>query len=357
MKSSIVSLWSLLEEKQLTTGTCPEDTELQSPWYIKVLMAFSGWLASIFLLGFVGLGFESILDNEFIMLIIGSFMIAGSAFLLQHPKNEFLEHLSLAISLAGQMLIIISLFELTNGKDAFSWLLVACLQAPLALFMPNYLHRFFSSFATIISLSISFSYFGLSHILVGVTMLISAWIWCNEFVYPKHIRKIQAIGYGLVIALIQQKVFILFGTMNLGIKSHRVQDVFWAQPWFGELLCGLSLVYVIRLLLKRSGHHLTDPLSLFTWVSVIVMTILSIKAQGLTLGIMILILGFAASNLVLQGLGVITLLSFISAYYYLLDNTLLDKSQTLLFVGLALLAIRWLFLHFVPNTDEVTNDE
>ncbi|MFT6712643.1 MAG: putative membrane protein, partial [Arenicella sp.] len=49
-------------------------------------------------------------------------------------------------------------------------------------------------------------------------------------------------------------------------------------------------------------------------------------------------------NRVLIGLAVMSLLFYISSYYYLLEISLLDKSLTLLVLGLVLILGRWLML-------------
>ena len=62
---------------------------------------------------------------------------------------------------------------------------------------------------------------------------------------------------------------------------------------------------------------------------------------------MIVVLGFANGNRVLTGLGITALLFYVSAYYYLLEETLLFKSGVLLATGIVLLATRWLVLNVV----------
>ena len=59
-----------------------------------------------FLIGFLGVGFEEILRNNIASAITGSLMIGGAYLILRIPKNEFFEHVALAVSLAGQALIL-----------------------------------------------------------------------------------------------------------------------------------------------------------------------------------------------------------------------------------------------------------
>jgi uncharacterized membrane protein len=62
---------------------------------------------------------------------------------------------------------------------------------------------------------------------------------------------------------------------------------------------------------------------------------------------MIVLLGFANANRVLAGLGIASLLVYVSSYYYLLDVTLLAKSAVLAATGAALLGARWIVLNVV----------
>lgn len=344
------SIWNLLLEADLVQGLEPESKQLESPWYIKVLLAISGWLAALFLLGFLGVGFELIFRNAAASLIVGSILIGVAFALLRMPKNEFYEHVALAISLAGQGLIAWAIFDSTS-KEA-SWILASIFQLGLALVMPNYIHRVFSSFVAAFSFSAALDSFGVPYIASSIIMFAAAWLWLHEFNYPEHMRKQRAIGYGLVLALIQVKGSVLFGLNITGWRSAKTNLDLWIQPWMGELLAGAVMLYVVWHILRRLGHSLTEPITIAALIGTTLLAVASMEAQGITVGMLILLLGFAGSNRILMGLGTISLLFYISAYYYLLDTTLLDKAQTLLIVGLLLLAARWLLLRMIPANGE-----
>jgi hypothetical protein len=88
----------------LVSGSEPEVGELESPWHISVLMAFLGWLAALFLLGFVGFGIFSDIENKKVAsFIVGGPMIGGAYLLLQKNQAVFAKDFSLAVSLAGQL--------------------------------------------------------------------------------------------------------------------------------------------------------------------------------------------------------------------------------------------------------------
>ncbi len=116
------------------------------------------------------------------------------------------------------------------------------------------------------------------------------------------------------------------------------------------------MIYVVWRLLQRLNHRLPEPLAITALVCTVILSAVSIEAPGITAGMMILLLGFAGSNRVLMGLGIVSLLFYISSYYYLLDATLLDKARTLLVTGVVLLLVRWVMLNMIHRHKGATHD-
>lgn len=349
MSEQIESLWAKLSRADVVSGEAPKIDDIESPWYVKVLLAFSGWLASIFVFSFVAVGFESILDNSFAALIVGSMIIGGAYAVLRLPQNEFIEHIGLALSLAGQALIAWAIFKAFDNEYAFIWMLVALLQILLAIVMPNFVHRAFSSYLSAFAFSMALTDAGVPYVFSSVVMFVVAWLWLNEFRYIQHSKKIRAIAYGLVLALVQLKGSVLFGGIWRLADS---KTVLWVQPWMGEVLTSVVMLYVVWQLLQKYRQHLSSRIVVMALVGAFFVCAASLEAIGITVGIMIMLLGFSASNRVLLGIGIAALLFYISAYYYLLDITLLDKSLTLLIIGLVLLVARWLMLRIVSAEEE-----
>ena len=165
-------------------------------------------------------------------------------------------------------------------------------------------------------------------------------------------RKIRAIGYGLILALIQLKGTVLFGYRTTGWLFSPNQSELWLKPWVGEVLIGMVTLYVVWHLLQRYGQAISERLSITALLGTLLLCAVSMEVQGITVGMFIILLGFAGANRVLLGLGIVSLLFYVSSYYYLLDATLLAKSQTLLIVGLVLLILRWLMLRILPVKKE-----
>ena len=354
MSQTVQPVWTALQKAGLVQGPAPEPGKLESPWYVKLLLAFSGWLAALFLLGFIGAGFQFILKSGTAAFVAGAMMIAGAYVILRMPKNEFYEHLALAVSLAGQALVVWAIFTLADLNAAATWLWVALLQVPLALFMPNFVHRVFSSAVATQATSLFLTSTGAPAVFSAIVMFIATWLWLNEFRYPGQIRTVQAIGYGLVLALMQLKGSALFGFENLrwltGAHTHTAG--FWNQPWVGEMLTGVVTLYVVWQLLQRRGRSVSEPIGIAALLGTLLLSAVSMQAWGITLGVVIMLLGFSGGNRVLMGLGAASLLFYISAYYYLLDATLLTKAQNLLIIGLVLLATRWAVLRIACGEKE-----
>lgn len=337
------ALWTKLQDHDLVVGEQPASGEIDSPWYVKTLMAVSAWIASILLFIFIALVFDDLFDSVAACLIIGGLMVAGAFIIFRQQGSDFFEHLGLAASLAGQVLIAIAVFQMTDESWFWIWTLGAVFQVVLSITMSHFLHRVFSSFFAAIAFSMALYEVGIAYLFGCVVMFIGAWIWLNEFSSPRYQKMFNAIGYGLVLAMIQIKGTGLFVPREL-LWDATVTD-YGIRPWMGEALSCAVLLFVVWRLLKKYHVGLTSPIALMAFSSTLLIGLVSLEANGITVGLMILVLGFSSSNRVLMGLGIVSLLSYVSAYYYFLDVTLLEKSMTLLILGLVLLLIRWTLVH------------
>lgn len=354
MSEHTKNIWSTLQQAGVVQGDQPEKESLASPWYVKILLAFSGWLAAIFILGFIFTGFRFVFNNSSAAFLIGAVMIGVTFFIMRASANEFLEHLGLATSLAGQVLIVHAIFVVSNNETV-AWLLVVLLEVPLVLFMPNFVHRVFCSFAAALALYLASIEMSLANVVGGIVMYGVAFCWLNEFSYPQHMKTIRAIGYGLVLSLIAFTSTNVFGHGIIGWLQPTHEGAIWAQPWLGELIIGVVAIYVVWKILQRYGQPAAKPMVIITLLGTLLICAVSTKVHGITVGMVVLLLGFSGSNRILVGLGIISLLFYISSYYYLLETTLLNKSQSLLIVGVVLLAVRWLMVRIVPMEKETQN--
>lgn len=340
------SLIAALRRAGINLEPCDEFPGDESPWFVKVLLALGGWFASLFLLGFFFFAF-SILDEPAARLLAGSILV-GAAFAVfkRGGTNDFVEHGTLAVSLAGQLLIAFGLGELLN-EDAHLWWALVVLQGILALAMPNFIHRAFSAACAALSFGLAMEEVGMHYLAGGLLLVPVAWIWINEFRFPDKLRAVRAIGYGLVLGLLA----IPYLSRHFGVFAQNEAKLF-LPPWVGELVASGVLLCLLWFLFKRAASAPPQRTVIMSYVAVLVLCIASFQAYGLSVGAIILLLGFAGSNRLLMTLGVVSLLFSISSYYYLLDITLLAKAQTLMLLGILLLAIRYTLKRLPEGFDQ-----
>jgi len=355
MNTSNTQLWQSLKNAKLVHGDMPEIKQMDSPWYIKFLLGLAGWWAAAFGLSFVMLVFTVFMNNAIAVFILGSLLIGGAFFILRQPEQTFLEHFALAISFSGQFLIILVIFNALGSATpkfniALNWLLAGLFQAVLAFIIPNFTHRILCTWNAAILFSVSLLLFKLPYMFSSVVMLLMVWCWLHEYAYAKHIEKIRAIAYGLTFALISIEGFVplLSGGASSGWKTP-VNIEYITQPWMGELLLGCVALYMVWALFRQYKQPIRQPVVMLSLLATLLLVAASFEATGLTVGMVIVLLGFMGSNRVLMGIGIMSLLFYVSAYYYLLETTLLQKSLILLAVGTLLLGLRWLMLHFVSQ--------
>lgn len=352
MNDQTKEIWELLQASGIVLGEPPGRGDSSPPWFVKALLAFSGWLAAIFILGFIVAAFAPVFKNSGVASVIGVILIAGAFVLLRMPANAFVEHLGLAASLAGQVLLVYAIFDFADHNEITAWLLMAIFQAVLVWFMPNFVHCVVSALVAAIAVSMALNEMEIPYLAAGIVLFGASYCWLNEFRYPQQMEKIRAMGYGLVLALVALKGMTRFGYSAFAPRFLQHHGSL-PHPWVGGIIIGAVTVYVVWRLLQYYGQPMLGRLSITTLLATLLVCAVSMNVQGIAVGMVIVCLGFWSANRVLLGLGMVSLLFYISSYYYLLDTTLLDKSLSLLVVGLILFVVRWLMQKIIPAANEV----
>jgi len=341
--ASAQQLWSKLAAAGLTVGNMPETQETHTPWYVRVMLGVAGFIAAVFLLGFVGVGLAFVLENKIASLAVGFMMIAAAyAVFRAAPHSDFGSMFALAVSFAGQALVAYGVWGVLNQRSSQPWLAICVIEAILALAMPNFIHRVVSAYAAVLALAVALASSGAEGVAGGLVALAVAGLWLNEVRLAKHHAVVTPIGYGLTLAFIQVE--------GSNFTAHSVMAIFgsparsWAMPWMGEVLVVAAFLFAVWTLLRRAGWTLPESKSLLSLAVAAAVGAASFKAPGVAAGLMIVLVGFANGNRLLAGLGVAALLYYVSSYYYLLDATLLAKAGVLAASGVVLLAARWLLL-------------
>ncbi|WP_111413023.1 DUF4401 domain-containing protein [Billgrantia lactosivorans] len=342
MSRSITPLKERLGRAGITVTEGEGSPALEAPWFVRALQAFSGWLAALFLLGFLAMGAVFVLDSSAAAATLGLVMIAGAFMALQKARGDFLEHLALAASLAGQLLVAWAVASLLEGANAGLWWSLLVLQVALALAMPSLTHRSFSAFAASLALYLALAEgIAVPSLAGGLVLLALTALWLNEFRWPSRLRTLQALGYGLLLGLLAIQALANSGQPLLNWRGGDVTGLAWLEPWAGEALGMLALVLLLRHVLLHHVGGVGTGQRLAAYGAVAGLMLLTLQAHGLIQGAVVVMLGFAIGHRLVLGSGVLLLLLSISNYYYWLEATLLSKALTLFALGGLLLAVRW----------------
>ncbi len=338
------SLWGLLKEEGLVEGEVPRDTVALTPWYVRTMLGIAGWIGALFLLGFVGAGFAFVMKSAAAALVVGASLCAVATFMFRTRANgDFFSQFAFALSLAGQMLIVAGLRQIGSAQISNIALVFALLQAALFLLMPNFIHRVWSAMTGSGALVMALSNWGFHPYMQAGIFAAFSWAWLNEFSYPGRSAGMRAIGYGLVLLLITDLVMGSAAGMarSLWLERAGISLLGGAfAPWIAAALIGATIIWVVWKLLLREGLTLTKEPGLAAIGGAVLVALVSIKAPGIGLTMVILLIGYANGNRVLLGLGIFSLLAYLSHYYTMLQITLLEKSVLLFCTGIVLIAVR-----------------
>jgi uncharacterized membrane-anchored protein len=340
--------WTALRDAGLVQGAAPA-AALEAPWYVRLMLGVAGWIAALFLLGFVAAGMAWLIESEW-GCVVGGLLGSGAAWLLLRKlgHNEFAAQFALAVSFAGQALFAYGVFGLLQGSPDSPavrptvWLVLALQQAALVALMPSATHRLWSGFAAAAAATLALRAGGGAFLAPGLLLGAAAWAWLNEYRWPRFGPVLRPAAFGVVLALV---LFELAAGMLRPATGFDVDPA--GRRLYGQLLSGAVLLGVVWVLLRRAGATLPGRAAAVGLAGTAVMVLVSLEAPGIAAGLCILVLGFAHGNRALAGLGGAALLLYAGGYYYELDLTLLAKSQVLAATGGVLLALRWVLLRWL----------
>ena len=347
-----MALWTQLKQAGFVEGEPPIESDVTTPWYVRTMLGIAGWIGAMFLLGFVGVGFAFVVKSAIAALFFGA-LLCGAAIMLFRIKanSDFASQFAFAVSLAGQALIFVGLFREFSSQINTISLLIMFVEAILFLLLPNFVHRVWTASIGILAALILLNNLGLYTYTSALLIAAFSWVWLNEFNYAQRGSLIRALGYGCALICI----FALLtrtGTWSWQLWSHAFRLPGGALNfWIGATLIAVTLMVVVVKLLGREGVAPTSARGGVALAAAALLALLSFKAPGIVISMIILLIGYAHGNRVLAGLGILSMLAYLSHYYYILHITLLQKSVLLMGSGIILLAARLVQKRVWPITD------
>lgn len=289
---------------------------LDRPWYIGLLLGTSGWVAGILLLVVVGVLFQP--NSTPALLFSGAVLVAAAwGLYIADKTGAFTGQLALALSIAGQVLLVIGLSKSASsiGQSAFAAFVV---QVALIFIMPNALHRSLSAFFACAALAVAVRY----------GLFVAPF---PRYSNPSPIDAAPTLSYALAgWAITWLPVAALVYCLT------RDEANWMARGWQTTVrpaLTGLVVALAFATLVSHpfemfswSHRELTDRGFLALWP-----LLSAIAATGAIAA------GFALRSRALMGIAIVGALFHISHFYYALGTGLLMKSFIMLLMGAAAL--------------------
>jgi hypothetical protein len=317
-----------------------------TPWYVRALIGFGGWVASCFLLLFFGLAIK--LHDETAMLVLGLVLCAATMGLRHLSNKVFLTQLFLAFNLTGQALFLIGVGGLSHGETAIA-LGALCLNLALLLLYPDTVLRFLAAMAALLSLLVlAYQTHRLELVdltLVGLTVLLHLlWLQQARLQRGRFRALVSPVGFALVLTL--------FGSLlarSFTGSIHEFRERAMHSP-LAILTLGLAVVtlYTASRVLQETGLEPGGAAGVTVFVGLGLTALLTLSTPGVIAAAGILALAFHRRSVVLLGLAVAFLLTFGVLYYYDLSLSLLAKSLALTGSGLVMLGLRLFILRRFP---------
>jgi hypothetical protein len=314
------------------------DSETNTPWFVKIITIIGAWFGSLLFLGFLSIA--QILNSKESMIITGCvFIIGGIGISYANKRNHLIDSFSLSLSILGQILLGIGIGGKTQGIKAvcYAGLIVELL---IYLFAQSYTQKFLSVIlipACLLGIIWNSPIFEATQFLIGGLTVASVLIWSNELPLQIWLNKkpyfYVPTAYGVVLGLLLSLI------LSINNKFFEININHW---YVSFLISFLSLAFLLH-------NSLCISLGISKknfWIVIIITAILfspTVQAPGILSSALIIILGFAKSNRVLLTLGIIFLATFITSFYYSLQQTLLTKSFILMITGFLFLGMGFAF--------------
>jgi hypothetical protein len=354
MNDTAITIGELLDHPEVRHLLRPGDIESialtlskpeqirKDPLYIRILSGVGAWVASIFIVTFLGM--THVITQEIGAIICGVAFIAVTVTLAKTCKSTFPSQLALAMAFAGNILLVGGLMQafdhsMSSGQALLVLLLshgVVC--ATIYILYPSTVYRFFAPLAFVIIATICISFdlktFEMMHLLIAGEALLFGIL----LLHTRRTPFFQPLLHSAA-TMLPATIFFMNLTQGTLLDWHIWRTVPSSPMLPSGALLAVGMVY---LLVRLSGgiKQCRQP-----WLSVAVVAALLLgifATPGILVAIGLLIAGYAFGDRFLTTLAYLFLPCFLVVFYYAMNVSLAHKSWMVAGSGLILLAIRWL---------------
>ncbi len=311
---------------------------------IKILSIFGGILASSAFVGFLAL--IGLYKSKETLLILGVLSIVAAFIINKKSEALFLDTFSIAIYIIGFMMLFIGMEGLNYGENAITLVILSIALVSVYLGQ-NYLLSFIS-FLIISGSLLAFvqinEFDNLIHLLLFFVLISLVYVFFNEAKLISGNKKIAKVYYPLRVALIISylvHLMIFANTKKIGLHIDYV--------WIPSITIFGTFIFTLHKLMKI--FKINDfKISLIIYGFSLLLFVATFFAPAINGTILIIILCFYVNYKTGFVLGIISLMYFISQFYYDLNLTLLTKSIMLFVSGI-------LFISLYLFTKKILKDE
>lgn len=358
-------LWAHLQAGGLVPQAQPLPQSLAfwgaqaSPWYVRAMLAFGGWLAAVFFVCFTGLLVNWDLHGRFegLNIFLASIPLLLLGWLQVPRQHLFARHFGFALAVAGTAGASVALV-LSIHSEILACLALAALLFVLCLVMCNAAYRFLAvvGMGNCVATGILFALAQRGDSLVGPTAELVALWWglvCLALVYicvregrwrgPARGPLADALFYGLFAAL------LLFQMVSIGASSGLAGSVGMPFVATGHLGVGAAagVAVMVFCLMRHTAQAEGDAAGqpMHRWVRWAVLAcmplvfVLGWFLPGVALTLLGLLLARQMACATMQGFALAFFGVYLIFYYYSLAVPLAQKSLYLVVTGLVLLAV------------------
>ena len=297
-----------------------------SPWYLRVLLGFAGWIAGIMLVGSFAAAFAALFRNGGGSLFVGIVLCAAAALAFLRLKSDLASQFALAMSMCGQVLIAFSLMDgWRSGGELKLAISLAILQVVLVIVMRNTVHRAASAFFALGALAFAVGKW--NHWALGGTLAALAYA---ELVVHESMWRTSKVA---------EIIRPVMGPLAIAVVAWYIPTEWIDAPAYlrgGPMLAiGISMALV---LLAASASPRATPMQRVAAVAGTALFCLGAwRLPGAIASALVIGAGFRMGSRETMALGIAGFVAYLCAHYYFMAATLLAKSGSLAIAGAMLL--------------------
>ena len=357
--------------------------EHPSPWYVRVMLAFGGWVAALLFVCFTGIlvDFDDGRGFEGLNVLLASLPLLLLWWLMSPREHLFARHFGFALAIAGTAGVAVALVLSVKSEMLVCFALAAVLFV-LCLIMRNAAYRFLAVVGMGNSVAVGILFLiakrsgGFAASTLGTVAgaageLVALWwgLVCLGLVYfclregkwrgPAHGQMADILFLGLYAAL------LLFQIAAIGANFGLADGVGMPAITTGHVGVGAAVgVSVLAFCLIRGAGHASGqaarqtgnrPAPWFLLAGLPLVFALGWYLPGAALTLLGLLLARQMGSVVMQGFALAYLGVYMVFYYYNLAVPLAQKSLYMVVTGIVLLAVALVlrFWQAKPRAEEV----